>query len=219
MNKKNIFRKPINEQERNAYAKQFTPLVYKIANQNKDKLPLTYEDLIGFGFEGLTMAMNNYKEGGSQSFLQYAAYQIYYAMSNGANNEGHIVKFSSYQQEKARKEGRTTYICQRIMTTLGSDGEEHYNIPEPSCAPSGPSSPTVIDHLEAFVKDHFSERDADVFFQTFGLAERKEVPMVQIAKQYNVTSASITYINQRIIKAIKSNEIVYEELKEIMFGE
>ena len=213
------FKKPANDREREEYAKQYAPLVYKIANQNKDKLPLTYEDILGYGFEGLTMAMNNYKEGGTQTFLQYAAYQIYYAITNGANNEGHIVKFSSYQQEKARKEGRSTYIFQRIIASTGPDDDVHFNIPEPSVNPVNVTVPVALAHLEQFVKEHFSERDADVFFQSFGLANREEVPRVQIAKQYKVTSASITYINQRIIKAIKSDEVVCEELKELLYGE
>ena len=214
-----IFKKPTNEQEREKYAVLYTPLVHKIANQNKDKLPLPYEDLVGFGFEGLTKAMNDYKEGGTQSFLQYAAYCIYYAMTNGANNEGHIVKFSSYQQEKARKEGRPTYIHQRIMTTVGADGEEHYNIPEPAEGPKLVDLGTTLTHLEEFVQTHFSTRDADVFFQSFGLGDREEVPRVQIAKQYNVTSASITYINQRSIRAIKADELVGGELESLLIGE
>ena len=214
-----IYKKPTNEQEREKYAVLYTPLVHKIANQNKDKLPLSYEDLVGFGFEGLAKAMNDYKEGGTQSFLQYAAYCIYYAMTNGANNEGHIVKFSSYQQEKARKEGRPTYIHQRIMSTVGPDGEEHYNIPEPAESPKLVNLSVALTHLEEFVQTHFSARDADVFFQSFGLANREEVPRVQIAKQYKVTSASITYINQRIIRAIKADELVGGELESLLIGE
>lgn len=216
---KNILKKPLNVRERETYAVMYTPLVHKIAQQNKDKLPLPYDDLVGFGFEGLTRAMNDYKEGGTQSFLQYAAYCIYYAMTNGANNEGHIVKFSPYQQEKARKEGRPTYIHQRIISTMGSDGEEHYNIPEPAEKPKMVDLGTTLVHLEEFVRSHFSTRDADVFFQSFGLGDREEIPRVQIAKQYNVTSASITYINQRIIRAIKADELVGGELESLLIGE
>lgn len=214
-----IFKKPTNNQEREKYAALYTPLVHKIANQNKDKLPLSYEDLVGFGFEGLTKAMNDYKEGSTQSFLQYAAYCIYYAMTNGANEVGHIVKFSAYQQKKAREEGRPTYIYQHIMTTVGADGEEHYNIPEPSEAPKMVEVGTALTHLEEFVQTHFSARDADVFFQSFGLGDREEVPHVKIAKQYEVTSASITYINQRIIRAIKADELVCGELESLLIGE
>lgn len=218
-NKEPQFKKPITEAERNECARQYTPLVHKIANQNKDKLPLTYEDIVGFGFEGLADAMNTYKEGTGQSFLQYAAYRIYYAIMNGNNKEGHIVKFSSYQQQLARKEGRPTFIHQRIVASTGPDDEIHYNIPEPSCQPVTVTLPHALNHLEEFVKEHFSERDADVFFQTFGLGDREEVPRVRIAEQYHVTSASITYINQRIIKAIKADAVVGEELRTLLYGE
>ena len=210
------FKRPTTQKEREAYANQYTPLVYKIANQNKDKTPLTYDDIIGFGFEGLADAMNTYNPDSGQSFLQYAAYRIYYFIMNGTNREGHIVTFSNYQQKKAKAEGRPTYIHQSIISRTDSDGEEHWNIPEPSVDPDRTSIGNALEDIRIFVTSHFSARDADIFFQTFGLGDKEDVPRTQIAKQYKVSSAAITYVNQRIITAIRSDEVLCEELEDLL---
>lgn len=210
------FKRPTTQKEREEYANQYTPLVYKIANQNKDKTPLTYDDIIGFGFEGLADAMNTYNPDSGQSFLQYAAYRIYYFIMNGTNREGHIVTFSNYQQKKAKAEGRPTYIHQSILSRTDSDGEEHWNIPEPSVDPDRTSVDNALEDIRIFVTSHFSARDADIFFQTFGLGDKEDVPRTQIAKQYKVSSAAITYVNQRIITAIRSDEVLCEELEDLL---
>lgn len=210
------FKRPTTQKEREEYANQYTPLVYKIANQNKDKTPLTYDDIIGFGFEGLADAMNTYNPDSGQSFLQYAAYRIYYFIMNGTNREGHIVTFSNYQQKKAKAEGRPTYIHQSIISRTDSDGEEHWNIPEPSVDPDRTSVDNALEDIRIFVTSHFSARDADIFFQTFGLGDKEDVPCTQIAKQYKVSSAAITYVNQRIITAIRSDEVLCEELEDLL---
>lgn len=210
------FKRPTTQKEREKYANQYTPLVYKIANQNKDKTPLTYDDIIGFGFEGLADAMNTYNPDSGQSFLQYAAYRIYYFIMNGTNREGHIVTFSNYQQKKAKAEGRPTYIHQSIISRTDSDGEEHWNIPEPSVDPDRTSVDNALEDIRIFVTSHFSARDADIFFQTFGLGDKEDVPRTQIAKQYKVSSAAITYVNQRIITAIRSDEVLCEELEDLL---
>jgi len=211
-----IFKKPANDAEREAYARQYTPLVYKIANQNRDKTPLAYEDVLGFGFEGLTDAMNTYKENSGQTFLQYAAWRIYYFIMNGTNREGHIVQFSDYQQKKAKAEGRSTYIYQPIVSKVDENGDEHWNIPEPSIDPNKQDVGKALEDIRCFVKSHFTKRDADIFFQTFGLGAKDDVPRVQIAKQYKVSSAAITYVNQRIIKAIKEDDALREELEDLL---
>ena len=212
----NHFRKPMTEREKEEYARQYTPLVYKIVNQNKDKSPLTYEDLLGFGFEGLADAMNTYREDSGQSFLQYAGYRIFYFIMNGTNKEGHIVSFSDYQQKKAREEGRPTFISQRIISKTDENGEEHWNIPEPSVNPDIVSVGQALEDIKIFVASHFSQRDTDIFFQTFGLGVQDDVPRVQIAKQYKISSAAITYVNQRIINAIREDVSLREELEDLL---
>ena len=210
------FTKPKNDKEREEYAKMYTPFVYKIALQNKDTSPLAYEDILGFGFEGLADAMNTYDPSKGQSFMQYAGYRIYYYIMNGSYEEGHVVKFSAYQQEQAKKQGLPTFIAKSIVTTQDGSGDLHWNIPEPIEEPYKPNLEHILDNLKSFVKTHFNERDADIFFQTFGLGKQEDVPRVQIAKQYGVSSAAITYINQRILKAIREDDTLRDDLEDLL---
>jgi DNA-directed RNA polymerase specialized sigma subunit len=205
------FKKPTTDKERDAYARMYTPLVYKIANQNKDKLPLSYSDILGFGFEGLTDAMNTYNEGMGQTFLQYAAYRIFYFIMNNANKVGHIVSFSSYYQKKAKEKGDSTHIFQRLDAMEGNDDASDIFIHKES-----PNITKILDDLRVFVSSRFSKRDTDIFFKTFGLGESDDMYRTQIAKQYGVTNPVITYANQRIIKAIKADDVMREELEDLL---
>ena len=178
MKKDDKFKKPITSKEREEYAKKYTPLVYKIANQNKDKLP---------------------------------------NILCGANNEGHIVKFSAYQQEKAKKENKSTFIWQRMVSTArDEDGCENYDTIFPPVKPQSTTLPDTLEHLEKFVKENCKEKDVDIFFSTFGLAGHKEVTGVELAKKYGVSSAAITYGNRRVINTIRKNQELYEELEELL---
>ena len=210
------FKKPTTEKERAELARKYTPLVYKIALQNKDKTPLDYDDVIGFGFEGLADALNTYDPNKGQTFLQYAGYRIYYFIKNGTYEEGHVVKFSAYNQEQAKKKGLPTFISKSIVSNTDENGDVKWNIPEPSCEQNHTDLEKVLYDLQSFVSRKFSTRDAEVFFQTFGLAGRDEIIRTKIAKQYNITSASITYINQRIIKAINKDDVMREKLEALL---
>lgn len=216
MNQDIQFKKPVTDREREMYARMYTPLVHKIAIQNKNKSPLPYEDLVSFGFEGLVDAMNTYDENSGKTFLQYAAYRIFYFIMNGTNREGHIVQFSDYQQKKARKAGRPTYLYQSISCSIDADGDEHWNIPEPSINPETISVEQALNDVRAFVSARFSTRDTNIFFLTFGLGEQEDIPRVKIAKLYGISSAAITYINQRVISAIREDSVLREELEELL---
>ena len=75
------------ESGRAAVAKKYEPLIHKICHQWVGKINLPYDDLLGFAYEGLTYAMNNYGKKNKKStatdeavlsytFGQFAAYCI-----------------------------------------------------------------------------------------------------------------------------------------------
>lgn len=207
----------LTEEKKTKLFKQYEPLIYKIVNQMSENSPLSYEDVYGFALQGFVNAMNNYKEGTSQSFKQYAAYQMRYAILNGSSEQGHIVKFSAYQQAKAKEEGKSTFIWQRISHSISDDGEERWNIPEPSIEPQFEyNEGRTMEHICSFVSKKFNPRDTDIFFKSFGLNNIEMISKVQIAKQYNLSSASITLINQKIIKEIKKDPVLLDELQDML---
>lgn len=122
---------------RNAVAKKYTPLVWKIARGFNGKSSFSLDDLFAFGMEGLTWAMNSYgksseetqkkkgknKEGEetaedmkkelekrkSFTFLSFASYMIRIAILENIKNSSHLVRIPVSIQNKERKEtGRNT---------------------------------------------------------------------------------------------------------------
>lgn len=126
------------EKGRNAVAKKYNNLVWKIAQSFKNKSTFTLDELYSIGLEGLTIAMNNYgksqvetqakktkdksedeldemidkeKEAARKqyTFLSYAGYMIRIAILEAIKNESHLVRIPISQQNKERKEtGKNT---------------------------------------------------------------------------------------------------------------
>ena len=74
---------------RNAAAKQYTPLVFKIANSFVGKSKLDRAELISAGMIGLAQAINDYnREKSNMSFKSYAAFRINYAIQDDIKDNG-----------------------------------------------------------------------------------------------------------------------------------
>lgn len=198
--------------ERDKLAIQYTPLVYKVARSFFGKTPMTDEDIIGSAYEGLVQAMNKYKEGTSQSFKQYAAYQIRYAILNHINQEGYIVKFSAYNQNKAKEKGLATNaaICQSLSTTYDEDGNEDIDYKKmPVLVDDGADIIDEIDRgivVSNIIRDihkEFSERDCDIFMKVNGIDCDRE-KSTDVANEYNLSITSISLINKRITEYVHS---------------
>ncbi len=116
---------------RDKVAKQYTPLCHKIARSFAGKSNFSYDDLLGYAMEGLTLAMNNYGKSSKQTkkkkdtegidmelekearkattFLTYASYMIRIVILENIKNESHLVRIPVSVQNKERKEtGRNT---------------------------------------------------------------------------------------------------------------
>ena len=211
-------------QEKEELAKKYQPLVYKIALQWIGKLPLTFGDILGYGNMGLAKALNEYnpdkinKDGnkGSQTFQQYAAYSILHSILNGSNQEGHIVKFSAYQQKKRREQGESTHIMKSIDINVGPDGDYRLNIPEIGEEDKYIGLKDVYSRLYDRIESKFSKRDCDIFYKVLGLKDYKIVKGTDLAKQYHIAPCTITIIKNKIVNYIKQDEELCDELYELV---
>ena len=201
---------------REQIAKQYQPLVYKIAHQQKNNTPLPWQDVLGFAEEGLAKALNDYKDGKGQTFRQYAGYQILYSIQNGINNEGHTVKFSAYMQQKAKENGGSTWIMKSIDMRVDENGEEKCNIKEPSVSPEVNSHLSIMNELYQDLESHFSAKDCDIFYQMYGLKNYDFTKGIDIAKQYKCSAPNVTLICKKIINYIKSNQLLMDELATLL---
>lgn len=121
---------------RDAVAKKFTPLIWKIARGFNGKSGLSLDELFSAGMEGLTIAMNEYGKSAKETqkkraankdddelaqlmakddkrktytFLQYAAYLIRIVILEEIKNKSRLVRVPVSVQNRERKEtGRNT---------------------------------------------------------------------------------------------------------------
>ena len=198
-----------NDTERQELAKKYEPLVHKIANQFYGKLPTSDEDILGWAYIGLVDAMNKYKENSSQSFTQFAAYTIRFAILNGNNATGHIVKFSAYHQNKAKKSDQTVNIWERLDVSYNEEGDEYINYNKMPALIQQPTCDTDIDtdiimtDIYNTIERVFSKRDCDMFYKFNGLHDEEQMKCKDIAKQYRVSATLVSLTNKRIMEFIK----------------
>lgn len=204
-------------QEREKLCVKYKNLMFKIVNQYSGKLPLQFDDIVGAAREGFVKAMNSYKTGTSQSFQQYAAWCMRNNILTSANEEGHIVKFNAYQQKKAKERGETTFITQSISNIYEDTQEDKLEIlgvEDPEV--DNLSYEEVLSDLFKWMEFNFSQRDCEMFYLYFGLNGRESQKGIDIAKKFNVSAATVTVTNKKIIKKIKENPTMLESLRSFL---
>lgn len=200
---------------RNEIAKKYVPLLYKIVNQQSHKCPpeTDYEDLVGYGQEGMVYAMNTYKEGTSQSFQQYLGYCILHKIQTGINQEGHTIKFSAYHQRKA-KAGEVDYVSTTPFSALSrsSSGDEEEDstdrIEELGIVDDYEKPVEIWEQICEWARKNFSARDADMFIRFYGLDGQESLEGKELAKKYGVSSCCVTVSKKKIIEALKKTEFM-----------
>lgn len=219
------------EKGRTAVAKQYAPLVYKVVAQFHGKSPLDKAELTSAGLEGLTYAMNTYRkeekdpeldaEGQKAkglSFKQYAAWCIRNKILNEINDNSRTVKISQYYYDKAKANDEE--LPSNISLDFTPDGEE-FNVDyfaELQTSP-GAGRRDELKEWDKIVKilgDKFAARDVQMFLKTFGLGNHKQMKGNQIAKEFKVTPAMVTYTVKKIIEFLKSTKATKEILGTIL---
>jgi hypothetical protein len=198
----------------NEQALQYSNLVHKLTNQLSKSSPFSYEDIEGYAWEGLCMAFNTYKENSTQTFLQYAAYQIKYNIWNKGNTEGSAVTLSAYHQRKLKDSNVSTYIMKHIETKVDKNGDARFNIKEPSVNPYI-NKEEIYNELYSYLDKKFSKRELSIFYKTMGLKNYEVTKGCILAKSYNVSNASITLNNKKIISYIRQNEELLDLLRDL----
>lgn len=213
---------------REKLAIQYQPLVHKISNQWKGRLPLEYRDIVGYAEEGLVMAFNSYdpdkigKDGNKtkQSFRQYAAWCILHAILNGANNEGHTVKFSSYLQNKRKKEGSSCFIMKSLdCSVVDDDGNLKMDIPDEQSIDINNmllEESDVMKSLFKRVEEKFCKRDCDIFYSSLGLKGKDMAMGKDLAKKYHIAPCTVTFTVKKVVKYIRKDEELWDALWEVL---
>lgn len=210
------------DKERNETAKKCKPLVIKIVSQFNKKTQINWNDLESAGWEGLTLAMNEYDPAKSKmNFVNYAAFRIRNNILNRTYEENSAIKTSQYIQEKNKEMGISNFKGVSITTVSGTQGsdedgysreykyglysEDRNNIDK-----------DPFDILIDFVKNKFKSRDQFFFFSYFALDNHKQMKMKDIAAKENTTVVYVSMRVKKVVDAIKANKSLVETLRELV---
>ena len=193
-------------QGRNAAAKVYMPMVYKIVAQYAGKSELSKSELISAAMIGLTNAMNDWDQSTGVPFKTYAGTRIRQQILNDINEFGHNLSgFNDY----ALKQGYTAdavsldnllagddEMKQDHLAALGFQDDEYSELDDKKLKP-------LFDLLEKT----FSTRDIDIFYRYFTLKGNKKEKSKDIAKSYGMSEGNIRNgIINKIIKFIRTDK-------------
>lgn len=197
---------------RNAAAKVYTPLVYKIANQYANSSRLSKQELISAGLQGLADAMNDWKKVSQKedentvTFKTYASYRVKQQILNDINQTGHTLSGTSwYSQKISNNSELDAKSLDSLVDYDTRSGESNYKgeyeraLATKDIGASKDDS-KYWDELFDLLEKNFRQRELDVFYRFFGLNGYKKEKSKDIAKSLGVSEGAIRnmYINKII---------------------
>ena len=143
------------------------------------------------------------------------------AILNSTNQEGHIVRFSAYQQRKAKEEGKSPYIHKRISEITAQAGDEDR---EDRMAILGVEDPdftletedSVFYRFFQWMDENFSQRDCHIFYHTFGICGYELLKGTELAELFGLSAAAISVSNKKVIRAIRANNEIMDMLSDLL---
>lgn len=240
---------------REIIAKKYRPLCYRIANSFKGKSNIEFEDILAAAFEGLTWAMNSYgkksnkalnkeiesgeetvdlKKYKATTFLTYASYLIRFSILETIKRESHLVRISTSEQSRERKE-RGANIKNRSISgdkSINGDdgGKSLFDLVGGSETTSTDmEQQDIINTWKELIKrlkesGKFSEKMIKCWmsFNQIGGTEKKKNK--ELAQEYDITPSNVTYyctcINNyirkdpKIVKLARELQSLYAEAKQ-----
>lgn len=201
---------------RNAAAKLYMPMVYKIANDFVGKCSFDRAELIAIGMHGLAEAMHDYKPNIMQgkTFRTYAAYRIWQGIITDVNKYSHDLSGTSWY---ATKHHGDQLDAVSIDSLLGKDDDEGYSTDHIAALGASDdlrwidlpkSEQEYWESLYKLIESKFSVKECNIFYRYFGLGEfwGKKEKSKDIAKSYGMSEGNIrNSIINKMLKFLKSD--------------
>lgn len=194
------------QQGRNAAAKVYMPMVYKIVSQYVGKSNLNKSELMSSALLGLTNAMNDWDQSTNVPFKTYAGTRIRQQILNDINSQGHSMSgFNDYAMKQGYSAdavsldhllGGDDDMQQDHLAALGFSDDEYSELDEKKMKP-------LFDLLE----QTFSTRDVDIFYRYFTLKGNKKEKSKDIAKSYGMSEGNIRNgVINKMIKFLRTDK-------------
>lgn len=202
---------------RNAAAKIYMPLVYKIVTQYIGKSSLSKQELISSGLQGLTQAMNDWNkniEDKKVSFKTYAGYRVQQQILNDINSLSHTLSgFNDY----AMKQG---WSADAVSLDNLLSGDDEYNQDHLAALGTTTDKPTdkeaLWEPIYKLLEKNFKERDINIFYRVFGLNGYKKEKSKDIAKEMGWSEGNIrNSVINKILNFLRKDKKAIEILQSI----
>ena len=183
-------------QGRNAAAKIYAPLMYKIVNQYVGKSSLGRSELISAALMGFTNAMNQWRSGDDDggkyvSFKTYAAYRMQQQILNDINKYSHTISGNSYI---VAKYGTSVLDVDKYDSYVddGGDLDKMFFLASDEIDQNLTKNEKMQwDELYKLIESNFKQRDCDIFYRYFGLNGYKREKSKDIAKSMGMSEGNI----------------------------
>ena len=233
---------------RNELAKRYMPLINKMVNQfyNGGDCILSKEELLSAALFGFATAMNTFKNPDelkefkdethekTVSFTSWAAYKIKQRILRDMSDYGRTVHISKYEKTKYREEHGedatlpTEFSIDNFRAHNG-EGEpisfdEFFGLAGRSngvdAYMNARDRKEMFDKLFKRLEQKFSARDCTILYKVLGMNGYKREKTKDIAKSFNISSAAVSQVVDRIIKFVAADKYckslgkAYESLEE-----
>jgi DNA-directed RNA polymerase specialized sigma subunit len=225
------------EKGRNALAKKYDPLVWKIAREFNGKSEFSLEELHAIGAAGLVDAMNTYGKKTNKSeasdeqvkgftFTSWASWRIRIWILENIKDQGHLVRIPRSVQAKERQEtGRNTKSNSiSVETPVGKDkdGNSKTLLDKIGDYERGGKSLEEVDNEKLWKAIHkklqskFDDKTLDVFYSWFGLNGAKKLSGKELMDKYGFKNqANITAIKNKVLAYMTHDKQMFNALKEL----
>ncbi len=226
------------ERGRNKIAKEYMPMVNKIAKTFVGKSPFTFSDLVSSGTEGLYNAMLNYRkpetndaesleiddderkkllDSKRKKFEQYAMYRIIYQIKHDINYLSHTVTMGQYAYDKKRENGESTHITQSIDRNFDGDTpiDKMLSMSEQPGVFKGGDTDDKIKLITKRLEEEFPMKKCEIFYRLFGVNGRQRVKARTIADELGVDETQIARTKRQMISFLQTDKKLLRALSEL----
>ena len=225
------------EAGRNAIAKKYDPLVWKVARDFTGKSEFSLDDLHAIGAAGLVDAMNTYGKKTSKSsasdeevkgytFLSWASYRIRIWILENIKDLGHMVRIprSRQSKERAEKGYNTKSNSISIETPVGADKDGNTKTLIDKIGDyeragknlEAEDADKMWSDIDKKLKEKFDKDTLDIFYSWWGLFGHKKLSGKELMQKYGFKNQSnINAVCAKVINYMKKDPKMFEMLKEL----
>lgn len=224
------------EQGRNELAKKWEKLVHKIARQWKDKVNMTYDEIVSAAWEGFTNAMNMYgkknaykdaedeKAVKTYTFGQFAAYMIRFAIAGEVNNSSRLVRIPISAISKEKKEKGSIAKNNTISGDKKVGGEDDGNktlfdfiggVDDGERSLDQQDLDKLWDEVYRILEKEFDKKVIEAWYSFMGLNGREKMKNKEIAEKIGCQPSLVSYYCNSVNNFIKNDTRVLSKMKEI----